>query len=612
MHAEPRTGLRPGALVAGLYQVDEKVGEGASGEVWSATNTQSGVKVALKALFSAMIADEEVVARFRREAFFLARAKSDYVAKIYEFINDPVTGMVLVMEFIEGDSLAQIFDGRILSVEQAIAIGLDILSGVADLHAARIIHRDLKPANILMQPQPDGRQRAVICDFSLSRLAKRRPRDGSVATALTELTRGDVALGTVRYMAPEQVLNSRQATERSDLYAVGAILYRGLAGVHAFSEYQTIRQIARAKVTGESRPLDTGRKDAVAKGLEAVVGKALRRKPAERYQDAGEMRSALQALAVPSDVVERDTQHMRAGRPAREGPSSSSGPTSSGSSTPISSGSIAEAIPSDSGSGVAPTTPRLPEELKSVQVTFDSLPPKARRRNALFAVGGVAIFAAGIFAGRLWALGGAIGSRMLATQEAASAPAAPPGPSPSAIVADSPGSSAGAPMAAAPSASAGAAPTPVDAASAMGSAAPAPSASAAATVGDAAVADLEGPTMELPDSPPKPEHHHHAAVELDPSAAESPSADAGKPPQATASSTGAGGTEAGAPSTASAKVDGGSSVAQASPHTGSGKGSQEDDFENPYDTPGPRAAPKPKSDAPPKAAQVDASAALGF
>jgi eukaryotic-like serine/threonine-protein kinase len=605
MQAEPRTGLRPGAVVAGLYQVDEKVGEGASGEVWSATNTQSGGKVALKALFSAMIADEEVVARFRREAFFLARAKSDYVAKIYEFINDPVTGMVLVMEFIEGESLAQIFDRRILSVEQAIAIGLDILSGVADLHSARIIHRDLKPANILMQPQPGGKQRAVICDFSLSRLAKRRPRDGSTATALTELTRGDVALGTVRYMAPEQVLNSRQATERSDLYAVGSILYRGLAGVHAFSEYQTIRQIARAKVTGESRPLETGRKDAVAKGVEAVVGKALRRKPAERYQEAGEMRAALQALVAHSDVVERDTQHMRASRPSPEG-TSSSGPTSSGSSTPISSGSIAEALPSDSAAAVAPTTPRLPEELKSVQVTFDSLPPKGRRRrNVLLGVGGVAIFAAGIFAGRLWALGGAIGNRMWATEESTSAPL---GPSPSAIVAENPAPSVAVPKASTPPASASGAPAPAGSASPAGSAAPTPSGSAAAVVGDAAVADLEGPTMELPDSPPRPEHHHHSvpSAELDTpgAAASAASADAGKA-QPTAAS-GAGGAEAGAPS--SAKLDAGSSVAQASAR----KSPQEDDFENPYDTPGPRAAPKPKSDAPPKATPVDAGASLGF
>jgi hypothetical protein len=81
------------------------------------------LSIACQITISSMIADEEVVARFRREAFFLARAKSDYVAKIYEFINDPQTGMVLVMEFIEGESLAQIFDRRILTVEGARPLG---------------------------------------------------------------------------------------------------------------------------------------------------------------------------------------------------------------------------------------------------------------------------------------------------------------------------------------------------------------------------------------------------------------------------------------------------------------------------------------------------------
>jgi serine/threonine-protein kinase len=587
---EPRTGLRPGALVAGIYLVAEKVGEGASGEVWSATNTQNGIKVALKALFSSMIADEEVVARFRREAFFLARAKSDYVAKIYEFINDPVTGMVLVMEFIEGESLAQLFDRRILTVEESIDIGVDILSGVSDLHAARIIHRDLKPANILMQPQPGGRLRAVICDFSLSRLAKRRARDGSVATALTELTRGDVALGTVRYMAPEQVLNSRQATERSDLYAVGAILYRGLAGVHAFSEYQTIRQIARAKVTGESRPLETGRKDAVARGLEAIVAKTLRRKPAERYQEASEMRAALLHLVHPDTSADRDTQHMLAARAAE-----SSGSSSISASSSPSSASSSSSGPSGRSSGGAPMTPVLPsDELRSVQVSFDSIAPKPRRPVALLAAGAIGIFAAGIFAGRIW------GGTSTTAPTAAVASAAP-----SAAPADS--------------ALAAAALTPPRVASAEPAVPTAPAAMEASAgeagvvlgEGGLAVADLEAPTVELPENPPAAEHHHHlaAAVDVD-----------GASPAGSSSSNGPRGlpVEAGTALVASAA---GKPEAGTGPGSTASKRTDEDDFENPYAPSPARAAPKAKPDggAPGAAAPAtgngratDASAALGF
>ena len=131
--SDPKTGLQAGALVAGIYHVEQKVGEGASGEVWSAINTQTDPRCPEGAL----LVDAAPTRRSSRASAarpsFSARAKSDYVAKIYEFINDPATGMVLVMEFIEGESLAQVFDHRILSVEEAIEVGIDVLSGVVDL-----------------------------------------------------------------------------------------------------------------------------------------------------------------------------------------------------------------------------------------------------------------------------------------------------------------------------------------------------------------------------------------------------------------------------------------------------------------------------------------------
>ena len=584
LQAEPRTGLRPGELVAGIYRVESKVGEGASGEVWSAINTQNGIKVALKALFSTMTADEEVVARFRREAFFLARAKSDYVAKIYEFINDPATGMVLVMEFVEGESLAQIFDRRILSVEESIAVAIDILSGVIDLHAARIIHRDLKPANILMQPQPDGRLRAVICDFSLSRLASGPRREGSMATSLTELTRGDVALGTVRYMAPEQVLNSRQATERSDLYAVGAILYRGLAGVHAFSEYQTIRQVARAKVTGESRPLQTGRTDPVARGLEALVAKALRRRPAERYQDGATMRAALVELAGLIEVsAERDTQTMLAARDSShpgailKADARRSRETSSGG--PSSESSLGLRL-SASGAAAAPTTPSLLENEPSVAVRFDSAAAPAPTRSKGFPLAMilgvvVVIFGAGIAAGRLWAV---------QAVDAGPVPAGsvrPEGPA----VADR----------TVPSAPAV---TPSSVAT------PAPAADPVKVLAlDAAVAtaDLDArPGAVVPEPAPPPTSNSTA---LEPKVAEAPHHHHTAPVDSAAAS-------ASAPAPAASGTDSTPPVAEAGA-PGPKKGPPplahnpgDDDFENPYDehtaapSPAKSATPKPKSDAP--------------
>ena len=126
------------------------MGQGASGEVWSVRETTTGARFALKALAADAATDDETVERFRREAYFLARAQSEHVARIHDFVFDPGGGegihMALVMELVEGEPLAVALNQRTLSVEEAIELGVDLLAGVEVLHAARVIHRDLKPA----------------------------------------------------------------------------------------------------------------------------------------------------------------------------------------------------------------------------------------------------------------------------------------------------------------------------------------------------------------------------------------------------------------------------------------------------------------------------------
>jgi len=298
------TRLRPGQVVAGTYEVEHLLGQGASGEVWAARETSTGARFALKVLATEAATDDETVERFRREAYFLRRAQSVHVARIHDFVFDRTMGMALVMELVDGEPLDRALEQRTLSVEEALELGVDLLAGVEVLHGARVIHRDLKPGNILLRVQEDGRLRPVICDFGLSRLASRRDGDKS-SPSLTEITKGDQAMGTLRYMAPEQVLNARQATELSDLYAVGAILYRAVTGVPAFGEHEEARDIARAKVMGEAPPFETGRTDAVARALEQVVTRAMRRRPAERHRSATEMREELaQAARLPAPEVE--------------------------------------------------------------------------------------------------------------------------------------------------------------------------------------------------------------------------------------------------------------------------------------------------------------------
>jgi eukaryotic-like serine/threonine-protein kinase len=284
--------LFKGALIAGRYLVEDKVGEGSFGAVWSGKHTGLGAKVALKTLLPAAAADEESVTRFRREARFLARIRSDHVARVLDFIHDPTFGLVLVMEFVEGDLLFDAIRGQRMSVEESIAVGIDVLQGLCDLHAAHVIHRDLKPGNVILRPMRSGRRRAIIFDFSLSRTSADGPKDED--SAVTNLTQSGVALGTLPYMAPEQILNSREVTERSDLYSLGAVLYRMVAGKHLFSE--TSGELMRTKLTRQPPRLDTGRADPVAHGFEEIVLKAVQRKPVDRFATAEQMLAQMTAL----------------------------------------------------------------------------------------------------------------------------------------------------------------------------------------------------------------------------------------------------------------------------------------------------------------------------
>ena len=279
--------LSPGAVIAGRYRVDTKVGAGGMGEVWAGEHIGIGVRVAIKTLLPAAALNNEVVARFRREALLLGKIRSDHVARVVDFVQDDAYGLVLVMEFIEGDPLSRILQEKTLDVDETIELGVGIASALKDLHKSNIIHRDLKPGNIIMAPLPDGRRRAVVVDFGVSRLMSDKSKDED--EELTGITRADMAVGTIEYMAPEQILNSRNVTPGSDIYAAGAILFRGAAGRHIFGSVASDAQLAQQKLTTESPPLPLQRTDKAAEGLARVVAKMLKRRPSERYKSADDV-----------------------------------------------------------------------------------------------------------------------------------------------------------------------------------------------------------------------------------------------------------------------------------------------------------------------------------
>jgi serine/threonine-protein kinase len=302
--------LAPGTLIAGQYRVERKIAEGGMGEVWIGMHA-GGERVAIKRLLPEAARDHYLITRFKREAYLLSRIRSNHVTQVVEFITDESFGMLLVMEYVEGDNLADMLEGRhVLSVEETLDIGIDLAHAIADLHRANLIHRDLKPENIIFRRLPSGERRAVIIDFGLSRLIDQPEERPAGEETLTGITRADSAIGTIAYMAPEQLISSRDVNQKADIYALGAILYRAAAGKNVFGCTDDMAY-ARQKLHEEAQPLDLARFDRSARALERIVTRALRRRPAERYQTIEAMLSDLmeaRAGQVHNPEVEAPTQ----------------------------------------------------------------------------------------------------------------------------------------------------------------------------------------------------------------------------------------------------------------------------------------------------------------
>ncbi|MCW5812155.1 MAG: serine/threonine protein kinase [Labilithrix sp.] len=275
--------LGPGASI-GAYVLEELLGSGAFGVVWLGRHSESGERVAIKILHPEAAVNRENVERFKREAWALSQLQSAHIARMFEMLTGPPYEMALVMEYIEGELLSDVLKRARFSVEDALGLGVGILSGVAEMQSMGIIHRDIKPENIILRPNPDG-WHAVIFDFNLSRV-KGKGKTSS-------LTSMHAAIGTVPYMSPEQLLDARRVTEASDVYSVGAILYRAVQGELPFD----LKRSMKEKLQQEAAPLETGRDDRLAKGFERIVMKSLRRRPAERYAKAQNMLDELARLA---------------------------------------------------------------------------------------------------------------------------------------------------------------------------------------------------------------------------------------------------------------------------------------------------------------------------
>jgi serine/threonine protein kinase len=298
-HGRALGSILPGTVVGGRYRIERRLGGGAMGEVWLGKHRDLQLLVAIKTLRPEVRSNNEVVARFTREAILLGRIQSEHVVRVLDFLSVSPQGPVLVTEFVDGMSLHALLASRRLSVEDAIELAVDLVRGLRELHRAHIVHRDVKPGNVLLRRIGEEQRRAVFLDLGISRWVAQHKDDWS--EDLTEITSVDRAVGTFEYMAPEQILDSRGVTPAADLYAVGGILHRAVTGRHPFGSLHGIA-LLETKLNVAAPALSTGRTDDVATAFEAVVARALAAAPADRYESADEM---LVDLSLLRDKVGR-------------------------------------------------------------------------------------------------------------------------------------------------------------------------------------------------------------------------------------------------------------------------------------------------------------------
>lgn len=275
---------RTGALIDGRYRLEKMIGRGAMADVYRARDDEAGQTVAVKILRDQTARDPEAVARFQREADVQARVSHKNVAALYASGVTDDAEPYLVVELLRGHSLRAVLkQGGKVAPARAVSYAWQALQGLAAVHAQGVLHRDLKPANLMLEPSPGPVERVILIDFGFATL-----EGGAKLTA-----RGHV-VGSLTYLAPER-LRGRAADPRSDLYAVGVILFELLAGRAPFVGADDFELIS-AHLHDEPPPLAVLAPDA-PRALCELVARALAKEPEARFASAAAMAAALEDVA---------------------------------------------------------------------------------------------------------------------------------------------------------------------------------------------------------------------------------------------------------------------------------------------------------------------------
>ena len=295
---QPRPDRLLGSFLAGKYRILEKIGEGGMGTVFSATQEPIDRQVAVKVLHHSLTNDDVAVHRFKREARVISRMRHPNTVTVYDFGQTQAGELYLVMEFLEGQTVAQLVrtDGPLPGLRGARIIR-QACGSLSEAHELGIIHRDLKPDNIFLTRYGDQHDFVKVLDFGLVKLADN--------DSLHRLTQQGKVYGTPRYMAPEQA-EGKPIDHRSDIYTLGVVLYELLMGRPLFVA-ETMVALLVKHIQSPPPPMAAVRPDLdVDPRLESIVMWALAKRPEDRPQSVKE-------LARELERWEQEAQHTSIG-----------------------------------------------------------------------------------------------------------------------------------------------------------------------------------------------------------------------------------------------------------------------------------------------------------
>jgi len=310
--------LSPGTRL-GVYEVEAPLGAGGMGEVYRARDTRLDRPVAIKVLPTELAADPQFIERFDREAKAISQLNHPNICTLYD-VGEHEAIRFLVLEFLEGETLAARLEHGALKLEDALKIAGEISSALDQAHRAGIVHRDLKPANVMLT-----RTGAKLLDFGLAKqaaspLVNRRGSAAAAAAASGALTSEGAIIGTFQYMAPEQ-LEGVEADARADIFAFGAILYEMVTGRKAFEGKTAVSLIT--SILRDEPPLVATLVPVAPRALDRLLKACMAKDPDTRLRSTHDLSLQLKWLAegdahaAPEHVTAPSHANAPAARPSR-------------------------------------------------------------------------------------------------------------------------------------------------------------------------------------------------------------------------------------------------------------------------------------------------------